>query len=119
MPLSTTPSSVVAYKVVETGTSISLSPGWTLSGLKTPLAPLVVNGVVFALSSGDSAAAAKGTAELYAIDSITGKALWTSGKTITGSVPQSSALWNSMGQILIGTYDNTIYAFGMNLERHL
>jgi hypothetical protein len=117
--LSTTFSSVVAYKLTLNGNSTSLTPGWTLNGLNAPLAPLVVNGVVFALSSGDSASAAKGSAELYAVDGMTGKTIWNSGKTITGYVPRSSALWNSLGQILFSTSDSTIYAYGMNLERHL
>ena len=117
--LSTTATSVVAHKLVMNGTSLSLGEGWTLGGLNTPLPPLVVNGVVFVLSSGDSPSAAKGLAQLYAVDGMTGKTLWTSGKTVTGYVPRTSALWNSLGQILFATSDSTIYAFGMNLERHL
>ena len=117
--LSTTPTSVIAYRVVMNGTSLSLGEGWTLGDLNAPLPPLVVNGVVFALSSGDSASTNKGSAQLYAVDGLTGKTLWTSAKTVTGYVPQTSALWNSLGQILFATSDSTIYAFGMNLERHL
>jgi hypothetical protein len=117
--LSTTSSSVVAHKVEVNGDSVSLGDGWGLEGLNAPLPPLVVNGVVFVLSTGDSATSAKGTAQLYAIDGTTGRSLWTSGKTVTGYVPRSSALWNSLGQILFATSDSTIYAFGMNLERHL
>lgn len=117
--LSTTATSVIAYKVTVKGTSASLTQGWTLSGLNAPLAPLVVNGVVFALSSGDSPTMPKSSAELYAVDGTTGKTLWSSGKTVIGYTPRSSALWNSLGQILFSTADSTIYAFGMNLERHL
>ena len=117
--LSATPTSVIAYRVVMNGTSLSLGEGWTLGDLNAPLPPLVVNGVVFVLSSGDSAPTKKGSAQLYAVDGVTGKTLWKSAKTVTGSVPQTSALWNSLGQILFATSDGTIYAFGMNLERHL
>jgi hypothetical protein len=113
--VSTTPTSVVAYKVTVAGNSASLAPGWTLTGLKAPLAPLVINGLVFALSSGD--AAATESAVLYAADGITGKKVWDSGKTITSFVPRSSAIWNSMGQVLVGASDSTLYAFGMNMER--
>ncbi|HKV47123.1 MAG TPA: hypothetical protein VJN69_03455 [Candidatus Acidoferrales bacterium] len=117
--LSTTSTSVVAYKVDVNESSISLSERWSLGGLNTPLPPLVVNGLVFALSSGDSSSSSKSTAELYALDGMTGKTLWASGKTVVGYVPRTSALWNSLGQILFATSDSTIYAFGMNLERHL
>lgn len=115
--LSTTPTSVVAYKVTLNGNSASLSQGWTLGGLKAPLAPLVVNGVVFAVSTGSSAPGAG--AVLHAASGTTGQALWNSGNVIKGSVPVTSALWNSMGQILVGASDSTLYAFGMNMERHL
>ena len=46
-------------------------------------------------------------------------AITNSGKTITTAVLETSALWNSMGQILVGAADGTLYAFGANLERHL
>ena len=115
--ITTTASSVKAWKVSLSDSGVSLAQGWTLNDLKAPLAPLVVHGVVFALSSGD--ASMKSAAILYAVDGITGKTLWNSGKTLTTHVPQSSAIWNSMGQILIGTADDTVYAFGMAMERHL
>ena len=109
--LSTTPTAIVAHKI---GAG-SLTQAWTLPNLKSPIAPLIVNGVVFAVSGGD----AKTPAVLHAADALTGAPLWNSGKTITTSVPQTSALWNSMGQILVGGADGTLYAFGANLERHL
>jgi hypothetical protein len=117
--LANTAKSAVAYKVSVSDSSASLSEGWTLNGLKSPLAPLVINGVAFVLSSGDSVSGPKGTAELLAVDAASGKTLWNSGKTISGYVPLSSSLWSSMGQVLLGTADSTIYAFGMNMERHL
>jgi hypothetical protein len=117
--LASTAKSAVAYKVSVSDWSASLNEGWTLNGLKSPLAPLVINGVAFVLSSGDSVSGPKGTAELFAVDAASGKTLWSSGKTITGYVPLSSSLWSSMGQVLLGTADSTIYAFGMNMQRHL
>ena len=113
--LSTTPTAVVAWKLNVSGATASLTQGWTLSGLKAPLAPLVINGVVFAASTGDAAT----PAVLYAVNGISGQKLWDSGKTITTSVSHNSALWNSMGQVLLGASDNTLYAFGANMEWHL
>jgi hypothetical protein len=128
--LSTTPTSVIAYKLTISGNTASLSEGWKLGGLQAPLAPVIVNGVVFVASSGEYVPAA-GTnpteaqrianskpAVLYAVNAVTGAKLWDSGKTITSFVPRTSALWSSLGQILLTTYDNTFYAFGANMERH-
>ncbi len=109
--LSTTSASVVAHKITPT----SITQVWTLPNVKAPLAPLVINGVVFALAGGDQ----KAPAVLHAVNGLTGQSIWNSGKAITSFVPQSSALWNSMGQVLVGAYDGTLYAFGVNLERHL
>jgi hypothetical protein len=128
--LSTTRTSVVARKLTVNGSSVSLSEGWSLTGLQAPLAPIIVNGVVFIASSGEHVPAAGANpteaqriansrpAMLYAVNAVTGARLWDSGKTITSFIPQSSALWSSLGQVLLTTYDNTFYAFGANMERH-
>jgi outer membrane protein assembly factor BamB len=90
----------------------------------SPTTPAVVNGVVFALSSGLSME--KGTAAqrakksvpavLYALDGATGKELWTSGATITSFVP---GIGPSAGesQVYVVTYDGTLYTFGVPMER--
>ncbi|HEY0264507.1 MAG TPA: hypothetical protein VGC07_08285 [Granulicella sp.] len=128
--LSTTPTSVIAYKLAINGTTASLSQGWSLTGLQAPLAPIIVNGVVFIASSGEyvPTAGANPTeaqrianskpAVLYAVNAVTGAKLWDSGKTITSFAPQTTALWSSLGQVILSTYDNTFYAFGANMERH-
>ncbi len=128
--LSTTPDSVVARKLTVSGDTVSLSDGWTLTGLQAPLAPIIVNGVVFIASSGEyiPTAGTKPTevqrianskpAVLYAVNALTGAKLWDSGKTITSFAPHTTALWSSLGQVLLSTYDDTFYAFGANMERH-
>ncbi len=128
--LSTTPTSVIAQKLTVDGNTASLSQGWSLTGLQAPLAPIIVNGVVFIASSGEYGAPAGANptevqrianskpAVLYAVNAVTGAKLWDSGKTITSFAPHTSALWSSLGQVLLSTYDNTFYAFGANMERH-
>jgi hypothetical protein len=128
--LSTTPTSVVAYKLTFSGNTASLSKGWSLTGLQAPLTPIIVNGVVFVASSGEYVPSAGSNptaaqrianskpAVLYAVNAITGARLWDSGKTITSFAPHTSALWSSLGQVMLSTYDNTLYAFGANMERH-
>jgi hypothetical protein len=114
---------VVAFKVADQGGKPVLTPAWASRDLVSPATPVVVNGVVFALSSGefhsgDSSVTATQRAQrsqpavLYALDAFTGKELWNSGKTIMSFSPHSAGLAVSTGQIYIVTYDSTVYAFG-------
>jgi outer membrane protein assembly factor BamB len=77
--------------------------------LVNPRTPIVVNGVVFALASGN----ANSNAVLYALEPVTGKDLWSSGTTITSTA--SSGLSAGTGQVYVVTSDNTVYAFGIPL----
>ena len=79
---------------------------------------MIVNGVVFALSTGRPAAASgRGSAAvLHAYDGATGKALWNSGKTMTAFASPGS-FWSALGQTYVGTHDGTLYAFGFLDER--
>ena len=93
--------------------------------LVSPLTPLVINGVVFAVSSGEFRGKdAKMTAQraqrsvpavLYALDGDTGKELWNSGKTITSFV-HGGGLSGGAGQIYLGAHDGTLYSFGFPIE---
>ena len=53
---------------------------------------------------------------LYALNGATGKELWSSGTTITASMP-GRTLWSSNSQVYVGTDDGMVYAFGFALER--
>jgi hypothetical protein len=115
-----------AWRVVDRNGSISLEPGWLSRDLISPLTPVVINGVVFALSSGefrstDSSLPAperirrSSAAVLYALDGATGKAIWDSGTTITSFV-HSGGLSGQAGQLYLETFDETLYAFGFPME---
>jgi outer membrane protein assembly factor BamB len=117
---------VVAWKVVEQNGAPTLQPGWASRDLLSPLVPTIINGVVFATSSGefrtgDSRVTAAQRAQrsspavLYALDAVTGKELWSSGTQIT-SFTRGSALSGGMGQVYLCTYDGTLYAFGFPME---
>ena len=110
--------SVLALKVTDAGGSFSLSPGWVSHNLSSPATPLIVNGVVFALSTGmPSASSGRGTpAVLHAYDGATGKRLWNSATSMP-TFASPGSFWSSMGQVYIGTHDGTIYTFGFNDER--
>ncbi|HLK66835.1 MAG TPA: hypothetical protein VKU19_25555 [Bryobacteraceae bacterium] len=124
--LASTGSNVTAWKVVEEGSATKLQSGWTSREMVSPLAPMVINGVVFALSSGEyrSTDAKLSAAErikrstpavLYALDSGTGKELWNSAKTI-GSFVHGGTLSGGGTQVYLETYDGNFYAFGFYIE---
>jgi outer membrane protein assembly factor BamB len=127
--LAGTNSAVVAFKVSDEQGKPVLTQAWTSRDLAAPVAPVVVNGVVFALSSGEfhssdaSLTAAQRAqrsqpAVLYALDAFTGKELWNSGRTITSFSPHSAGLAFSTGQVYVVTYDNTLYAFGFEQKEN-
>lgn len=108
---------VIALTLVDVG-PLSLEPAWVSHDLVTPATPIVVNGVVFALSTGRPAGSGgRGTpAVLHAYDGATGRPLWSSEKTMTAfASPQS--FWSALGQAYVGTNDGTVYAFGFLDER--
>jgi outer membrane protein assembly factor BamB len=117
--------SIVAFKVSDEGDKVTLAPGWASRNLTSPLAPMVVNGLVFAVSSGEyrgagtqltaTQRARRSTpAVLYVLDGTTGKQLWSSGTTIASFA--RGGLSAGSGQVYVVTYDNHLYAFGIPME---
>jgi len=101
-----------------------LAPAWVSRDLIAPAPPVVANGIVFALSSGEyvrqggsaEARAQRSThATLYALDAETGKELYSSGDSIT-SFTHFGALSVASGRVFLTTYDNTVYYFGIYME---
>jgi outer membrane protein assembly factor BamB len=117
--------SVVAWKLADQAGTISLTRGWASRDMVAPLPPMVINGVVFAVASGEfrakevttlpQVASKSAKAVLYAFDGKTGKELWNSGNTITSSV-HSGGLSGGGSQLYLQTYDGTLYAFGFPIE---
>jgi len=103
---------VVAWKIVETGGSPALEPGWVSRNLISPLPPIVINGVVFAASAG---AEGSSSAALYALDGATGKVLWESGDAIQTYAPRNG-LSAGPGAVYMSTIDGTLHAFGFAIE---
>ncbi len=117
---------VVAWKLVDRGGSPALEPAWVSRDLVSPLPPIVINGVVFALSSGEfrsndpnttaaQRAERSSPAVLYALDGTTGKELWSSGDAIKSFV-HSGGLSGGGTRVYVGTHDGTEYAFGFPIE---
>ena len=109
---------VVALRVRDVNGAFSLEPDWTSADLISPATPIVVNGVVFAMSTGRAVAAGRtgSPAVLFAHEGLSGKALWNSGKSMTASASPGS-FWSALSQVYVGADDGTIYAFGFLDER--
>jgi outer membrane protein assembly factor BamB len=117
---------IVAWKVVERGGAPALEAAWASRDMISPLPPIVINDVVFAVASGEfrgndsnmtAAERAKRSspAVLYALDAATGKELWSSGNTITSFV-HSGGLSGGGSRVYVSTHDGTQYAFGFPIE---
>ncbi len=123
--------SIMAFKVEEKDGSPVLTPAWISHDMDVPEPPIVANGVVFALSSGENvrqvdstgrlftskerASTPHGNAVLYAFDAQTGKELYSSGKTMP-AFTHFSGIAISSGRVYVSTYDSTVYSFGLKSE---
>jgi outer membrane protein assembly factor BamB len=121
---------VAAYTITQSGGKWSLLPKWLSEDINVAEEALIANDIVFTYASGEDpqqrAADApwdhpnkpgtrieKSThAVLYALDAQTGKTLWSSGDQIT-SWNHFSNLTIANGKIYLGTYDGTMWCFGI------
>jgi len=115
--------SIVAFKLVDTGDRPTLAPAWRSPNLLSPLAPVVVSGMVLAVSVGEHRTAPATDAaprprsvpaRLYVLDGALGKSLWHSGSTITSRARARMAA--GAGQVYLVTDDSQLYAFGIPME---
>lgn len=124
-----TTGAVVAFKVEDKDGKTVLTPAWLSRNMDMAEPPVVANGIVFAYGSGESnvqvtpeqGLSANSSAQrikasthttLYAFDGQTGKELWSSGDTIK-SFAHFTGLSVANGRVYIGTYDSTLYSFGL------
>jgi hypothetical protein len=119
---------VAAFKVEDKGGTFELAPAWISRDMKRGEPVIVANGMVFGYGSGEETKqsfpdiglqfdstirASKGThATLYALDAQTGKELWSSGDQIH-QWNHFSGVTVANGRIYLGTYDGTLYCFGL------
>jgi outer membrane protein assembly factor BamB len=120
--------SIMAFKVEDKDGQPVLKPAWISRNMAVPEPPVVANGVVLSLSSGEFTRQIKengtlytaeertrlstGNATLYAFDAETGKELFSSGKTMS-SFTHLGAVAVSDGRVYATTHDSTLYAFGL------
>ena len=100
--------SIVAFRLEEQNGKPVLVPAWVSRDLKSPVAPVITSGGVFALST-------TGRAMLFAFDAASGKELWSSGNQV--SAPGSlTGLTLANGRVFFTTTDNILFGFGIFLE---
>jgi outer membrane protein assembly factor BamB len=122
--------SIMALRVELKEGSPVLTPAWISRDLNVPEPPVIANGVVFALSSGEDVqqvggagnslgtserVAGSGKAVLYAFDAETGKELFNSGDMLS-SFTHFGGLAVSNGRVFVTTWDGFVYAFGLKKE---
>jgi outer membrane protein assembly factor BamB len=115
--MATPTGSIVAFKLNDQDGKLSPSQAWVSRDLSMPQAPVIANGVVFALSAGEHERKGRpiGHATLYALDAETGKEIFSSGSQVTA--PASlTGMTVANGRVYFTTTDSTLYAFGYNLE---
>jgi outer membrane protein assembly factor BamB len=120
---------VAAYKLVERNGRLEFDPAWVSRDMKRGEPVIIANGMVIGYGSGEetkqawpdiglqfdsSIRAAKGTrAVIYVLDAMTGKELWSSGDQIH-QFNHFSGVTVANGRIYLGTYDGTLYCFGVD-----
>src|SRR5262245_16525591 len=124
---STQHGSVMAFKVELQNKTPILIPAWNSTDMALPTPSIIANEMVFVLSDGDDGTqvnpnavllnvnarkARTSHAVLYVLDAATGRVLFNSGDIIKG-FSHFSGLTVSGGKVFIGTYDGTVYAFGL------
>ena len=120
---------LMAFRVEEKDGKPVLTPAWTSRNMSVPEPPIIANGMVFLVSSGENALQADGeghlyTSEqriktatghaiLYAMDSETGKDLYNSGNAMP-AIAHFSGIAISNGRIFVTTLDSNLYSFGLD-----
>jgi outer membrane protein assembly factor BamB len=123
--------SIMAFKVEDKDGQAVLTPAWMSRNMSVPEPPVIANGVVFSVSSGEYVrqikengqlytaeeriAQSTSNATLYAFDAQTGKELYSSGKAMT-SFTHFGGVAVSDGRVYVTTHDSTVYAFGFKGE---
>jgi len=115
--------SIMAFKVVPDGQTENpkLEGAWISGDFDIPDPPVIANGVLFALSTGENAVQKGGEktrftnthpAVLRALDAATGKELFNSKDAIASWV-HFSGLAVANGQVYVVDHDSNVYAFGL------
>jgi len=121
---------VAAFKLEDKAGKVQLTPAWISRNMWQADPVVIASGVVFGYGNGEDATqstydiglayntavnriARSSHATLYALDARTGDELWSSGDQIT-SFSHFSSLAVANGRVYLGTFDGTLYCFGVS-----
>jgi outer membrane protein assembly factor BamB len=128
--------SIMAFQVIAEGDKISLLPQWSSPDMMVPDPPVVANGVLFAIQTGEQTIQNPGNIPgtqdernhnplsakyrstpinnltLFAFDAETGKQLYSSDKMIADWVHFSEPVV-ALGKVFVVSHDAHVYAFGV------
>ncbi|MDQ2948389.1 MAG: PQQ-binding-like beta-propeller repeat protein [Acidobacteriota bacterium] len=120
---------LMAFRVEEKDGKPILSPAWVSRNMNVPEPPIIANGMVFLVASGENALqadseghlltseqrikTAPGHAVLYALDAETGKELYSSANAMP-AIAHFSGIAISNGRIFVTTLDSNLYSFGLD-----
>jgi outer membrane protein assembly factor BamB len=115
-------------KLVEKSGKPELVPAWMSKDMLTAEPPVVINGVVLTVAGGEYTVQANDVqgglfsaeerikrsvpAKLFALDALTGKEVFSSGDQIASFMHQAG-LSVANNKVIFGTFDGTIYCFGL------
>lgn len=102
---------VVAFKVEGTDGKFVLTPAWVSPDMINPAPPRIANGVLVALSGGNSAT----HATLYVFNAATGAKLYSSENQIP-TYSELSGVAVADSHAFFTDHDNVLYSFGIALE---
>lgn len=111
---------IVAFRLEEHDGKPLLTPVWISRDMPSPEPPVITAGTVFVLAAGeygrDGRPRRAAHATLFALDGATGKEIYSSGNQVTAPAALTGlAIANA--RVYFTTADNTLYAFGIFLER--
>jgi len=115
--------SIMAFEVVLENGKVNVVPTWRSRDMHVPDPPVVANGVVYAIQTGENTLQGRGaTAKfrstpvtnevLYAFDAANGKELYSSKETIPSWTHFTEPVV-AAGKVYVATWDGKIYAFGL------
>lgn len=103
---------IVAFEFEEKDGKQVLTPTWVSHDMVSPEPPVLTGGMAFTVAAGNGST----PAVFSALDALTGKEVFNSGKQVTAPA-QHTGLTLANARIYFTTTDNTLYAFGVFLER--
>ena len=107
-----TSNKVVGMKLTEADGKLAFAKVWTSGDMVNPMAPVLTGDMAFVLDAGRG----KTNARFYALDATTGKEIFTTGQQVTAPA-QATGLTIVNARVYFTTTDNTLWAFGVFMER--